>query len=91
MDPDEVRMLVNTLLNVWEHTLAREDALRLVLSDCCRDWKHHYMKYVDDPGTIEHTKIVCAPLREVSEAVLQGSADIQLLERAAAKILKKPN
>jgi hypothetical protein len=49
------------------------------------------MKYVDDPGTIEHTKIVCAPLREVSEAVLQGTADIRLLEQATAKILKKPN
>jgi hypothetical protein len=29
MDPDEVRMLVDTLLNVWEHAVAREDALRL--------------------------------------------------------------
>jgi hypothetical protein len=26
-------------------------------------WKHHYSKYTDDPGTIEHTKMLFAPMR----------------------------
>jgi hypothetical protein len=91
MDPDEVTTLVKTLIAVWEHAIGREDTLRLVLDDCCPDWRHHYSKYENDPGTLEHTRIVCEPLRRLSEAILAGTADHLLLEQAVADMLKKPN
>lgn len=90
-DVDEIVELVKALLNVWEHAVGRENTLRLVLNDCCPDWKHHYMKYVDDPGTVEHTKMIVGPLRRLSEAALRGELTHSLVEQATQDILKKPN
>jgi hypothetical protein len=91
MDVDEVRLLVNMLINVYEHSIRNADTLVLILNDCCPDWKHHHPKYVDDPGVIEHAKPRVETLRKMSEAVLDGSATQSMLLELSATLLKKPN
>ena len=90
-DPDHVKILVDALFSIWEDALGREDALRLILNDCCPDWKHHYLKYVDDPGSVEHTKIVVAPMRKVAESILRGEENYSLIDEVVAEMKKKPN
>jgi hypothetical protein len=91
MDVDEVRQLVNMLLNVYEASIRNADTLVLILNDCCPDWRHHHAKYVDDPGVIEHVKPRVESLRQMSEAVLDGSATPAMIFEIAATLQKKPN
>lgn len=90
-DPDNVRILVNSLLGMWEDSIRHAGILKLVLNDCCPDWKHHYPRYVHDPGAIEQSKSFVAPLREASEAILRGEEPLELLARTLAAIRAKPH
>jgi hypothetical protein len=91
MNEEHVRVLVNSLLDVLESSYRNEGTLKLILGDCCKEWRLHRTKYADDPGAFEQARISAAPYRLLSEAVLRGEASLALLEAIRAQSFSKPN
>jgi hypothetical protein len=90
-DPDAIRDLIRVLLDGWEYSLRNADTLRLILQDCCPDWKAHYATYADDPGVQEHVNLMFDPMRKVADATLRGEIDYLLIEQVLAELKRKPS
>jgi hypothetical protein len=84
MDPIEVRLLVEALLNLWQTSVNRECVLTLALENECPDWKSHQFIYVDDLASAENTDLLVSPMRNLAEAVMHGNLDPVFLREILA-------
>lgn len=90
MNENDIPMLLNVLVTLWERAITREKTLQLVLKDVSPDWAYQYRDYWNEPETLESVMKTTYPMRAIIKAAIQGDLTPAMMQEAAAELQRKP-
>jgi hypothetical protein len=91
MNENQIAILLNMLLSLWEGAVTREETLKLILEDRVPGWRYDYRDSWNDARTLEFVMKTVAPMRGMVKAAIQGELKDSSLQQAILEVQRKPD